>query len=108
MPAASPATMYSHPRCACFACSDLSGSAAVGDDVDGLYRHPRTTAMWRYDDDERDHDDVYYNSNIVDVDRPRRACGCVDGDAASTVGHHGQSLQQANPLTTCMLQKCGV
>jgi len=97
------AALYSRPRCACLACSDLSyQQGAPADDHGGLYRQP-TTAMWR----DGDHADVYYNSNEVDMDHPHRYCGCFGGQARSTAGRQcGRPLMQGGPLTTptCMLQ----
>ena len=87
--------MYSRPRCACLACSDLAPS----DDFDGLYSHP-TTTLWRHDDD--DNGDVYYNSNDFDVDRPRHGCDYLGG---TVPGQEGRPLLQGHPLTTsCMFQ----
>ena len=84
--------MYSWPRCACLACSDLPPP----DDLDALYRHP-TTTTWRHDDN----DDVYYNSN--DVDRPRRGCSCFGGTMPACSA--GQPLRQPDQRTLpCMLQ----
>jgi len=106
--AAAPASaaMYSRPRCACLACSDLSPTTG-DDDVDRVYRHP----TWRHNDDNyNDDDDVYYNnSNDVDVGRPSRAgCSCFGGGTvpvspAAVVGQHGRPLRHGNPPSTlCM------
>jgi len=97
--------MYSRPRCACLACSDLSQPASS--EVDGdVYRYPTTRTIYRDDDNE-----VYYNSNEVDVDQLHAGCSCFGGRETSTAvsvntaGRQGRPLSQANyPLTTCTSQ----
>jgi len=97
--------MYSRPRCACLACSDLSQPVS-GDRGGSLYRQP-TTTIWRNDDEGG----MYYNSNEVDVDQLRHGCGCFSGGQTRSTAvplnaadRQRQPLLQGNPLTTCMSQ----
>jgi len=89
--------MYSRPRCACVACSDLTQADGIA-----LYRQPTSRSIYRNNDD----DDVYYNYN--EVDRLHDTCSCFSGRSVNAAGRQRRTfnLQQGNkpemlkPLTT--------
>jgi len=103
IPRAPASEMYTRPRCACLACSDLSQPAPSELDGD-LCRQPVTRTTRRDDNEE-----VYYNSNEVDMDQLHHGCRCFGGGLArstavsvNAAGRQGRPLLRGNTLSTCI------